>query len=404
MMRQTSIFSGRRRALLRGAGGAAALLGAGGAAFLAGCTAPRFGADAARTTAPAPSSASLHTPALRLIGEARLPHRMSFQGTTVGGLSGIDYDPVRDVYHVISDDGSHARFYTARMALGRERLGAPQLLEATLLKQADGKPYPGRAGGAEDPDPESIRWNRTSGTLFWASEGDSRLGTAPGLREMHPDGRLLRDFPLPPMFTPGAGRGPRPNLGFEGMTLTPDGAAAWLALEGPMQQDGPTPAVGAAGGACRFTQIDLRSGRVLRQIAYVPDAIPHAPRPPGASADNGVSEVLMADAHQMLVLERAYMSGVGNSLRLYSIDTRQGSDTQALAALTPGAYQPVRKTLLVDFAQLGLARLDNTEGMCWGPALPATASRPAARSLIFVSDDNFNPRQITQFVALEFNR
>ncbi|MDP3135217.1 MAG: esterase-like activity of phytase family protein, partial [Burkholderiaceae bacterium] len=149
---------------------------------------------------------------------------------------------------------------------------------------------------------------------------------------------------------------------------------------------------------------DLRGGRALRQIAYVPDAIPHTPRPPGASADNGVSEVLMADAHQMLVLERAYMSGVGNSLRLYSIDTRQGSDTLALAALAPGAYRPVRKELLVDFAQLGLARLDNTEGMCWGPALPATPSRPAARSLVFVSDDNFNPRQITQFVALEFNR
>lgn len=404
MQRQTLTFSEHRRALLRGACGAAALLGAGSTAFLTGCAGPLAGGDAPAARKPAPAPGTAHAPDLRLIGEARLPHRMPFQGTAVGGLSGIDYDPVRDLYHVISDDGSNARFYTARMALHRDRLDAPQLLEATLLRQADGRPYPGRAGGGEDPDPESIRWNPASGTLFWASEGDSRLGTPPALREMRRDGRLLRDFPLPPMFTPGPGRGPRPNMGFEGMTLTPDGATAWLALEGPMQQDGPTPAVGATGGACRFTQIDLRSGRALRQIAYVPDAIPHAPRPPGASADNGVSEVLMADAHQMLVLERAYMAGVGNSLRLYSIDTRQGSDTLALAALTPGAYRPVRKELLADFAQPGLARLDNTEGMCWGPALPATAGRPAARSLVFVSDDNFNPRQVTQFVALEFNR
>ena len=63
-----------------------------------------------------PTAHAFATPAssrLRLIGEARLPHRLQFQGTTVGGLSGIDYDPVDDLYYLISDDGSNfnpARF------------------------------------------------------------------------------------------------------------------------------------------------------------------------------------------------------------------------------------------------------------------------------------------------------
>jgi hypothetical protein len=35
--------------------------------------------------------------------------------------------------------------------------------------------------------------------------------------------------------------------------------------------------------------------------------------------------------------------------------------------------------------------------MCWGPTLPN-----GNRTLLFVSDDNFNPRQITQFLAFEF--
>ena len=56
-----------------------------------------------------------------------------------------------------------------------------------------------------------------------------------------------------------------------------------------------------------------------------------------------------------------------------------------------------RKKLLADFAQLGLSRLDNTEGMCWGPR-----RANGARALVFVSDDNFNPLQVTQFVACEF--
>ena len=168
------------------------------------------------------------------------------------------------------------------------------------------------------------------------------------------------------------------------------------------------PTVEAPGGPCRFTQLDLASGQALRQIAYVPDAIPRAPLPPTAFADNGVSEILMLDAERMLVLERAYMAGwgteAGNSLRLYLIATRQASDTLALAALQPGTYRPPAKTLLADFSAFTgagagprLKRLDNTEGMSWGPVLPN-----GHRSLVFISDDNFSARQISQWLAFEF--
>ena len=117
----------------------------------------------------------------------------------------------------------------------------------------------------------------------------------------------------------------------------------------------------------------------------------------GTYADNGVSEVLMVDNHRMLVLERAYMTGVGNSLRLYQVDTRDGSNTLDQPQLLPGQYQPMPKTLVADFSQLGLQRLDNTEGMAWGPVLPN-----GHRTLVCVSDDNFNPMQVTQFVAFEY--
>ncbi|RZL37631.1 MAG: hypothetical protein EOO96_04655, partial [Pedobacter sp.] len=35
---------------------------------------------------------------------------------------------------------------------------------------------------------------------------------------------------------------------------------AWLAMENALIQDGTVPTIGAAGGSCRFTQIDLASG------------------------------------------------------------------------------------------------------------------------------------------------
>jgi hypothetical protein len=383
-----------RRRLILGAGAAAAL-------GLAGCRAPQS------VAAPGQPQRTR----LRLIGESRIAHRLQFQGTTVGGLSGIDYDAASGLYYLISDDGSSinpARFYTARIALGVDSLGPPELLGVTTLRQADGSAYPSALQGRQVPDPESIRWRAGSQTVLWTSEGHSLTGAAPALRETRPDGTLVRELALPAMFDFQLTQGPRGNLTLEGLAITPDGATAWIAMENALREDGPVPTVQAPGGPCRFTQMDLASGKALRQIAYVPDAIPRAPRPPTAHADNGVVEILMLDADRMLVLERAFMAGwgpdTGNSLRLYLVDTRQGSDTLATPVLQPGAYRAVEKTLIADFSAFTgpgagprLERLDNTEGMAWGPVLPN-----GNRSLVFISDDNFSSRQISQWLAFEF--
>lgn len=360
-------------------------LGAAAALAGAGC-APR-----------APEAAAGGAP--RVIGEAFIPHRLQFQGTTVGGLSAIDYDASRDCWYALSDDRSSlqpARFYTLRLPLSHERMGRPEIVSVTTLRQADGKPYPGQRQGGEVPDPEGLRWNSATDTLLWTSEGDRRMRLAPFLRETKLDGTHLREFELPSALRIGDGTGPRDNLGLEGLALTPDGTGAWAAMEGPLLQDGEPPAVGRAGGPCRITLWDVRTGKPMRQVAYLPDAIPHPPLVPGTFADNGISEILMADAHRMLVLERSYSAGVGNSLRLYLIDTREGSDTLAAQVLREGGYVPCRKQLVADFAALGLSRLDNTEGIAWGPSL-----RGGRRSLLAVSDDNFNPGQVTQLAAFE---
>jgi hypothetical protein len=343
------------------------------------------------------------SPRLRLIGETRLPHKLPYQNTTVGGLSGIDFDPASGVLYLLSDDGgsqSPPRFYTARLALTENTLGPVELTGVTFLQ------------GFNSPDPEAIRWHAPSQSLLWTSEGNALLAAPPSLQQTRLDGTLVRTFDLLDIFGFGLldlakNQGPRINKTFEGLAITPDGHQAWLSMEAALRQDGPEPTLQAAGGPCRFTQIDIASGKAVRQIAYVPDAIPRAPSPLGADADNGVVEVLMLDLHRMLVLERAYMAGLGdkerNSMRLYLIDTRLATDILDSATLQPGNYTPANKTLVADFANFpALTRLDNTEGMCWGPGLPGNNGKPGNKSLLFVSDDNFNPRQITQFLAFEF--
>ncbi|UVH57781.1 esterase-like activity of phytase family protein [Variovorax paradoxus] len=372
----------QRRHLLAG-GAALAALG------LAGCKSATPNPDPGR---------------LRRIGEARWPHRLHIEGTVVGGLSGIDYDPIRGEYLLISDDRSDlapARYYIARWPHPQAEQ-QPEPAGVVQLQRPGGGPWPNRrhaVDGLPVPDPEALRLRPTTNTLLWTSEGDIARGFGPALYESARDGRFLREFPMPAMFQPDPAqrRGPRDNLAFEGVTLTPDGRFAWLAMENALIQDGPEPTTSAPGGPCRFSRIDLETGQADRQIAYIPDAIPLRPLIPGSYADNGVSEILMLDADRMLVLERAYATGAGNSLRLYEIDTRAASDVLAVDTLASGNHRPAAKTLVADFAALGLSRLDNTEGMCWGPPLPN-----GKRMLVVVSDDNFNPLQITQFAAFEY--
>ena len=374
------------------------LLGAmAGTGLLAGC-------GGALPTAPGPEGEPSPL-RLRWLGETRVAHRLDVAGTAVGGLSALDYDPLADRWFALSDDRSDlqpARFYTLSLTVDARGPLAPRDWSPVTLRQPDGSPFVSRraatAPGSPVVDPEALRWRPSTGTLVWASEGDRRLGQPPSIHECTPDGRPLRRFSLPPQLLAvgPAGQGVRDNLGFEGLALTPDGRGLWAAMEAPLLQDGPVPAPGVAGGPCRFTLFDLQRGEPVGQRAYRPDAIPAAPQPAGAFADNGVSEILMLDAWRMLVLERAFISGFGNSLRLYLVDTRAGSDTLHLDTLAPGNHDPLPKTLVLDFAQAGIPRLDNTEGMAWGPQLPG-----GRRTLVLVSDDNFNPGQITQFLAFE---
>ncbi len=318
-----------------------------------------------------------------------------------GGISGIDYDAPRDVFYLLSDDRSDndpARFYTAKLKITADEFAKPEFTAVTFIKKPDGTNFGNKNDDPKHvPDPEAIRYLAASDTLLWTSEGDKKLMLSPYVREMKLDGTHLREMPMLAMFAMKEGdTGSRDNATFEGMALARDGKSVWIAMEGPIYEDGATPTLANGGAPVRITQYDLTSGRPLRQIAYQLDAIPHRPMPPNAYADNGVPEVLMMDEHRMLVLERSFSVGVGNSIRIYLIDTGDGSDTKDVASLKPSNHTVVKKLLVINFDSLNLQRLDNSEAMSFGPRLAN-----GNRTLVVVSDDNFNRRQINQFLAFE---
>ncbi len=116
------------------------------------------------------------TPRLKFLSEYVIPFAFEFQNTRVGGLSGIDYDPAKDLYYLISDDRSErfpARYYTAKIIIEKATIDTVIFLQTTFLQTSPGQFYPGFAIEPNDaPDPESIRYNPVNNTFAWTNEGE----------------------------------------------------------------------------------------------------------------------------------------------------------------------------------------------------------------------------------------
>ncbi|MFJ8295127.1 esterase-like activity of phytase family protein [Streptomyces sp. NPDC094447] len=342
----------------------------------------------------------------RLLGETTVPHKLAFQNTTVGGLSGIDRDPCTGEYVFISDDRSNiqpARFYTARLDVDTDGVHSVDFTGTHPFLQPDGAVYPSPAlADGKAVDPEEIRVDPRGCDFWWGQEGDrpGALGTPvvqPSIQYAAPDGAYRGQLRLPANYTiTSENRGPRRNQAVEAFTFGSQGRVVTSAIEGPLLQDGPEPDV-ENGALVRVTQQN-RSGRVLGQFAYPLERIfavndPTSPWGP----DTGVPSILAFpdQPNRYLVLERTWVAGAGYKIRLFDATTRGATDVRNVESLAGQPVVPMRKKLVADFDTLGLSAVDNTEGMTWGPALPT-----GERLLVLVSDDNFTPEAITQIVAL----
>ncbi|MGH3813522.1 MAG: esterase-like activity of phytase family protein [Pseudonocardiaceae bacterium] len=99
--------------------------------------------------------------------------------------------------------------------------------------------------------------------------------------------------------------------------------------------------------------------------------------------------------NRFLALERGFAFGVGTKGRVYKFSTAGASNVLYQHSLTDAPFRPVRKTLLFDLDDIGVARTDNVEGITWGPPLPS-----GERTLLIVSDNNFSQNQRTQIIAI----
>lgn len=334
---------------------------------------------------------------LNYIGQQIIPTGAQALGTTVGGLSGLDYNAATDRYVAISDDRSQvnpARFYTVDLALTSTAFTGVSFTATQTMKRPDGSLYP-----ALSIDPEAIRFSSNGATLFYASEGDASAGLAPFVREMTLNGAYVRDFTIPAYYNPHGGTtGIRNNLAFESLTLSNDGTKILTATENALLQDGPTPTP-TAGTASRILSFDRITGLPFAEYVYNVDPIVVAPGT-GQFATSGLTEFLALGGTQYIALERSFTAGApgtGYDAKLYLVDFAGATNMLGITSIVGQTYTSVSKTLLLNLATLGIP-LDNLEGITFGETL-----ENGQRSLIIVSDNNFGTTQFTQFIAFGVN-
>ncbi|MEV0623415.1 esterase-like activity of phytase family protein [Nonomuraea sp. NPDC050404] len=338
----------------------------------------------------------------RFLGEQRIPYLMKFDGTTVGGLSGIDRDPRTGNWYFISDDRDRynpARFYTGKLAINKATgdFTGVRLTGVTTLTREDGKPYAGY-GRRDSADPESIRYDPETGRLLWGDEGDRPDARNPeipvsqsAVHGANLRGRTVAELPVPwNLELAHTDRGQRRNFGFEGLAVSQHAITA--VTEGPKFEDGPVPTAGR-GAVTRLTMWD-RQGRTRGQYAYALDALAAPPNPPSGLADSGVSELLSIDDYRYLALERSWMEGVGYRAKLYEIDLRGATNVLKRDSLAEdGPYRPVSKRLVYDLGDFR-PPVQNLESLAWGPRLAGGEC-----TLVIGSDDNFDKSEVTQLMA-----
>ncbi|MBC7939387.1 MAG: esterase-like activity of phytase family protein, partial [Chitinophagaceae bacterium] len=296
---------------------------------------------------------------LTYIGQQIVPSGTLFAGTTVGGLSGIDRIGTSSQYLAISDDRSNlqpARFYGLSLDLTQfVRSAAPgnagvNFQTVTPLLRPDGSTF-----AANQVDPESIRINPATGTLYWSNEGQRAAAgfQNPTVREMSATGVYVRDFSVPDRYAPAgtvAGttpgdRGIYNNLAFESLTISTDGRTVYTATENALAQDGSVAGVGAGSNA-RILSFDVASGQAGAEYVYPVSPVALPPAVPGAFATNGLVELLAVGDRQFVAVERSFATGAatpgvgpnglptGNSIRLYFVDARDASDVSGVAGLS----------------------------------------------------------------------
>ncbi len=284
---------------------------------------------------------------------------------TITGLSGIAYQG-GDAFVAVMDNSSKLVRLSVQLA------GDGTAIQATV---------PGGLSLAESHDFEGIALAGPASDIAYLSEEDT-----PAVRMFSlSSGAALGTLATPPVFLHR-----RPNLGFESLCRSFDGATIWTANEAALTVDGPV-ATSAAGTTIRLLRYTRGGGsyQPAEQYAYNVDPLPGVAI---SGSVSGASDMVVLPDGQVLVMERSLALGASLfQTRIYAVGFAGATNVASMPALAGQSYTPVTKTLLYTGSH------NNLEGLCLGPKLGA-----GRYAMLGIVDDG-DPISTNMVIAFEIS-
>lgn len=347
---------------------------------------------------------------LTLLNEYIIPYSFLFDSTHVGGLSGIDYNVKKNEYYFICDERSEKylpRFYTTTINIVDKKIDSIIFTGVTFLKSKMGINFPKVQKDITPlPDPEALRFYPPNQSFIWASEGERIVNSTkkvllnPSICEVSESGKYIDTFEIPPQLHMAAvEKGPRQNGVFEGLDFTTDMKYLFVSVEEPLYNDGSRASTNDTTGITRIIKFDIKSRMPVAQYAYLLEPVAFDPVPKNAFKVNGISDILYLGNDRLLIIERSFSVGKMNcTIKIYEADLSEADNINQLESIeNKSTIKMIHKKLLLDMDQLGIY-IDNIEGVTFGPVLSN-----GKRSLLFVSDNNFDPKARTQILLFQIN-
>lgn len=311
---------------------------------------------------------------LKFLAFTSLPTDTNFEGSPVGGLSGM-MKLSESEYLAISDDRSElaaARMIKFSISFADNKLKVEP--SGIIPLSVFGQPFK-----YDEIDSEAI--TAIASDVIITSEGSYRKDKRipPFIRRFTRDGKQLSDIVFNhhryvPQASGTISRGVRPNKGFESASTTPSQKTLFVASESNLYQD--------ATDVVRLMAIDLENKTPIREYALKLDQYP--------KAKNGLSDIMAISEDTLIALERAWDSKKKRQIiRIYKVSINGAANVENLDDIQAPQLH-LNKTLVLDFDDLKMP-LDNMEILCLGPTVDGKPT------LIVASDNNFSKEQSNQF-------
>ena len=289
-----------------------------------------------------------------------IPFEYEVSGNIVGGLSGIAFNP-NDSSFYLAADKPPARLF--KVKINNDDIGDIKFIETLLLAPAM----------LTNSELEGIAYNYESGNFYLSDE--QKIGTR--ILELNNEAKFVRIIePINHSFLPLSSH----NSGIEGMTLSADLRELYYSFEKPTDDC-------LEKSLVKITKKELADLANYKHYYYQLHTVAD-----DKLNTNGISDILFLNDLSLLVMERAFIPGQGNVVRLYEANLEGRSSADKEIDCDNDSISPMQSRLLFDFEEVSGVNIDNAEGMTFN----ADKSK-----LYIVTDNNFSKKQETQLIALD---